>query len=877
MPGSHRFRVRRQAVTFICVGLLLGLPARMQRNGVELNFPFFTICSCNFLPQARTLFDSVRATKTESDFIIFIVDGKRDYITSESIGCRIIYVDDIGIPNYNYMKFIYTITELNTAVKPYCFRFLFAAMGQNSAVYLDPDVVLLRPLEHVERAFADGANLVLTPHISAPIEDDFRPSEMDLIRAGIYNLGFVAIRNAPETRKFLSWWGKRLQRDCIFDLTDGYHVDQKFIDLAPGFIENTKILRHPGYNLAYWNVAQRRLTNDGNQLLADGVPVHFVHFSGVDFANPKALSRHQNRLTSADLGCLKDVYRKYLLDVSRNMSLEGKNLSQESYAYERFLDGRKISNILRRTYREFVSPHPGDFESLFTLNVEFFNARTTAFREFAGLKITKVYDYLWRSRADLRSTYNLHQFGGQCRFLAGSKAFLAKEIPPELIMDVPREALETCDMAEHFPFPITAEAILGVFRPVFVAKHYLHALLHGKERARTRLQRRLDRMITGPDRPFPSSTELKHGVALFGFFRAETGVGEVARRCADVLSHAPEPFSAHLLAAGPVYRENLKFEAMETPWNSFNRAVICANADTIVNLDRLVPEAALAGRQTIGYWNWELPVFPAAYAPAFWRVDEIWTPSMFSCRAIGAATKKPVHVLPIAVPDDLIDKSSARHQLGFDLSDFIVLTIFDLNSHLARKNPIAAVRAFADAFASKRESHPRMVVKLHGAGGRGAEFRELLELCARAGIAVIDDVYDQSKIRLLQASADAFVSLHRSEGYGLNIAECMSLGKPVVVTAFSGNMDFTDDTNSYLIPWKMRQVAPDEYPYGAGQWWSEPDHDAAVSALRSVAEQSTLAAQRGAQARTAILAHCSVAAVSGKISRLLADNSSRDS
>ncbi len=737
----------------------------MHRHGADLNFPIFTICSCNFLPQARTLFEFIQAAKATSHFVIFVVDGKRDYITYESTGCRIIYVDDIGIPNYDYMKFIYTIAELNTAVKPYCFRFLFSAMGQSSAVYLDPDIVLLKSLEHVERAFSDGTELVLTPHISAPIEDDLRPSEMDIIRAGIYNLGFVALRNTAETRQFLGWWGKRLERDCVFDLANGYHVDQKFVDLAPGFVEKTKILRHPGYNLAYWNIAQHRLTNSDNQLLVDGVPVHFVHFSSVDFANPKAFSRHQNRLKSADLGPLKDIFENYLQSVSRNMFLEGNNLSQEPYTYERFLDGRKISPILRRAYRDLVGPHSGNFESLFTLNGALFNARALGLPEFTGLKITKLYDYLWRSRADLQSTYNLHDFGGQCRFLAWGKAFLAQEIPPELITDIPREALDTCDMANPFPFPVTAETIMSVFRPAFVAKHYLHALLHGKERARTRLQRRLERMIAAPERSLPGSTELKHGVALFGFFRAETGVGEVARRCADALAHAREPFTAHLLRAGPPYRENLHFEAADAPWNAFSRAVICANADAVASLDRLVPEAALTGRRTTGYWNWELPVFPAAWAPAFWRIDDIWTPSEFSGRAIGAATRKPVHVVPVAVPEGMIDKSSARQQLGLGLSEFIVLTIFDANSHMARKNPKAAVKAFADAFAARNESRPQMLIKLHGAAGRSPEFRELLAFSAKAGITIIDDVFDRAKIRLLQAAADAFISLHRSEGF----------------------------------------------------------------------------------------------------------------
>ena len=102
----------------------------------------------------------------------------------------------------------------------------------------------------------------------------------------------------------------------------------------------------------------------------------------------------------------------------------------------------------------------------------------------------------------------------------------------------------------------------------------------------------------------------------------------------------------------------------------------------------------------------------------------------------------------------------------------------------------------------------------------------------------------------------------------------MSLGKPVIVTAFSGNMDFTNDGNSYLIPWKMRQVLPHEYPHGEGQWWSEPDHDAAVSAFRSVAEQTTLAGKRGAQARSDILAYCSIAAVSNKMSHLVSESNS---
>ena len=227
--------------------------------------------------------------------------------------------------------------------------------------------------------------------------------------------------------------------------------------------------------------------------------------------------------------------------------------------------------------------------------------------------------------------------------------------------------------------------------------------------------------------------------------------------------------------------------------------------------------------------------------------------------ACEEATSKPVRVIPYVVPPNDIGKEDGRARFGLPADRFVFLVAFDTESYPLRKNPDGAVRAFLDAFPTFSESSPLMVLKFHGKGGRSSALTDLVaELRANPAFRIIDDTLDDDAMRHLQAACDCYVSLHRSEGFGLNIAECMAAGRLAIATDFSGNRDFTFADNSMPIPYAMRAVQRDEYVSGGGQWWAEPNHEAAVEAMRAAV---------GSPARSAALARKAKADMAALFSR----------
>jgi hypothetical protein len=172
--------------------------------------------------------------------------------------------------------------------------------GYDAVVYLDPDIQIHSPLDEVWLAL-ESHNAVLTPHLDQPIEDDKYPSEIDILRTGAYNMGFIGLRRSTETMKFIRWWGKRMEQYCVVDLNGGLFVDQKWMDLLPGLLESTFVLRHPGFNVAYWNIHGRQIQKHGDGYRVNGDPLRFFHFSGYHPRQPERFSKHQNRFELSTL------------------------------------------------------------------------------------------------------------------------------------------------------------------------------------------------------------------------------------------------------------------------------------------------------------------------------------------------------------------------------------------------------------------------------------------------------------------------------------------------------------------------------------------------------------------------------------------------
>lgn len=275
----------------------------------------FTICSRNFLGYSETLYASLKRHHPGATFYLILCD-ESEGLDPHAFPYPIVTMDQLGISNLETMQSRYNITELNTSLKPFAFLYIFDNHPGEEVVYLDPDILIASPMQEIEDLFGGGADCILTPHITEPAEfadmNDYK-----FITYGIYNLGFCALRDTTQTRRLVAWWGRRLERDCVIDLARGIFVDQKWADYFPAFIEKTAVLRHPGYNVAYWNLSQRKLTRTELGWCVNGLPLRFFHFSGNRIEDLETFTRHSGQFNLRNTPLLTDLLTEYREQIYR--------------------------------------------------------------------------------------------------------------------------------------------------------------------------------------------------------------------------------------------------------------------------------------------------------------------------------------------------------------------------------------------------------------------------------------------------------------------------------------------------------------------------------------------------------------------------------
>ncbi|WP_234734315.1 glycosyl transferase [Tellurirhabdus bombi] len=280
----------------------------------------FTICSINYLAQARTLGDSLKQTNPDWQYVIGLVD-KLDgaNLPAELIPpYPMLEVDQIEIEDFAGMCDRYDITELNTAVKPFYIDYFFRNHPEaTQVIYFDPDIIIFQPLTRLSQHLTEY-NMVLTPHICSPVNDWLNPNEMHHLNTGIFNLGFIGLQKTTESQRFVNWWKQRLVYECRIDLCEGLFVDQHWVNFAPIYHEGVWIEKHPGYNAAYWNLHERFFSEEQGVWRVNGeVDLQFFHYSGYGPYKPQDVSKYQNRFTfenRPDIAPLFDLYRQRLLN-----------------------------------------------------------------------------------------------------------------------------------------------------------------------------------------------------------------------------------------------------------------------------------------------------------------------------------------------------------------------------------------------------------------------------------------------------------------------------------------------------------------------------------------------------------------------------------
>lgn len=288
-----------------------------------MTYTAFTLCSNNYLSQAIVLGQSLLRATPKWRYVIGLVDKRDITIDYDKIGFDIVDVDQVGIADLEDMVHRYSVIELDTAVKPYYFKYLFLSRNtEDVVVYLDPDIYVYKPLLELEFVMQKH-DIALIPHCQSAMPlDGCIPTEEDILNTGIYNLGFLAVKKTMNGLNMIHWWADRLMIKAYVNFEKGLFTDQIWQNLVPIYYPNTYIFTHRGYDVAYWNLHERSIDKQGEDWMvsynANLVPLVFFHFSGFNPEKPMILSKYQNRITLTENDTLFQLFEEYAKSLIEN-------------------------------------------------------------------------------------------------------------------------------------------------------------------------------------------------------------------------------------------------------------------------------------------------------------------------------------------------------------------------------------------------------------------------------------------------------------------------------------------------------------------------------------------------------------------------------
>lgn len=856
----------------------------------------FTIVSNNYLHFARTLLRSARQHHPQAKLYCVIVDTDPVPAADRADEFEAIPIGSLPLPDGDDFLFQYTVLELNTAVKPWAIQHLLDK-GHERVFYIDPDILIYQPLREVEALLEQDADIVLTPHLLAPMNDEGYPSELDIRRAGTYNLGFCAVRDTDNTRGFLAWWQGKLRRNCIVDPDRGVFVDQSWVDLAPGLFDNVAILRHPGYNAAYWNLAQRKVTRDpktDDTWRVNGQPLVFFHFSGLNPLEPHKVSIHQNRHT---LDTVDPDVRTLVTDYCRQVVANGiQTYKKLPYGYACYHNGTPISPAERIRFRtsdalrKACSGNPFGRVDLLSPRAEVTagmqagptaeapaahaNAPSVAvFSTLSGRRLERIYRELLGRQPDPDA---IEARLAACGAPAGMlRTALAVGLSAEArgrpgwqhrLLSMAASTRHTPGWAKRW----AVKPLLGRVLPPAAPAWNLSTTDGAPDVAAGTVNDEDAPMAryTPPPRVLDDPLPVPAGINLIGYLAAELGLGEAARSLAKACHAVDVRFSVTDVG---YQTQNLQRDTSVLALASAQRFPIdfmYVNADQVeATVARLRADGRPRASYTIGFWHWEQPQLPRHLLGAFTHLDEVWVPSTFVHDAIAAVSPVPVFKVPHALTVTP-SPGASRGQFGLPAGQQLVLVMYDFQSYQHRKNPQAAIAAYRQAV--RQCPQLGLVIKTINSHHHPAAYAELRDSVRDlTQVHFIDEFLTRQQTWDLQACCDVLLSLHRAEGFGLAPAEMMALGKPVVATGWSANMDFMNADNSMPVRYRLEPLAHDVGAYPAGPLWAEADVEHAAWCLVQLVGDPRLARRLGRQAAHDIRAQLNPAEVGQQIRQRL--------
>lgn len=789
-----------------------------------------TIISSNYLPLARTMVQSYRRYHPDGRMFVLLLDRPNDTDLSGE-PWETVYADELGLGDeLKALRMLYDGYELSMALRPAFVLYLMREKGVEHLAMMDSDLYFTGKLEGADALLKEHA-ISICVSIRKPIpEDGFRPQDNDFILAGSLNGGFIICRKCDETIRTMEWlWGK-LRKSSFYRPYEGFFGDQKWLDLWPSLMDTLGIIKRKEWNVACWNMHERPVTKENGVYRAGGVPMAFFHFSGYRPDEPDVLSMHQNRYDIRALPAVHELAGTYRSELLGNGYDEWK---ERGYGWNSFENGVAVSGAIRRAYEEidgprrFPEPHKAGRSSFFEWLLLPYRRNTP---------LNNLHLSIWRLSLEARVRFP----DPMGKDLSGFAQWILHERKRELGLNpVFTASIRTMPRMRMSPrqYMKTLLALRHVFEPYQQLCRIVKKLI-GKDlydRIKPKRSREFGyeyfRLHLTPKRP--------EGITMVSAMSGENGVAEGARGLVKAFRAAGIP-TEHVDSRTAPGRQDAVSPQRRLHW--YDTTILSGGMLEIRDMMNTTEMTIGPNQRMIAYVPWESQKMEPDIAKGLNTFYEIWTPSEYSANAIRKHLTTPVCVLPYAV-DVRSAAPVARKAAGFRDGTFAMLFAFDFYSEIQRKNPKAAIDAFVKAFGSDPATE-LLIIGTHAADFRH-EADELKSLVgAHKNIRFSPEHRPRAEILGIMQCCNCYLSLHRSEGFGLTIAEAMALGVPTVATDFGGCRDFLTEKTGWPVRYTIARLHSAAGPYPAGTEWAEADTDAAAAALRNIRADEGAAKKR---------------------------------
>lgn len=700
-------------------------------------------------------------------------------------------------------------------------------VGSEAWLHLPASVWVLGNLAPLAALVSERGVLLAQRTSDDPPDDGLEPSREQLARLGRIAPDLIGVDGSPQSRSFLRWWDDRLEAELgKLDGSPRSHDKEDWewllrrLELAPARF-STAVLDDPGCNVSVWNLHAHSLSHTHAGIKVDDQwPLRFMDLAAFEPDHPYRLSEASSRLRLSQMPVVSELSGRYAQkliefgwhDVAGRVRIGG-----------RLADGVVFDETMASMYATAceLGEEFGDLSS--TEGTEAFIAwlrQPIAPWESEGITRYIVHR-LMRERPDVAAAFPDIYRNDSRRFAAWWQTSGRTELPVAEQLLLPAQGASGR----------AASAALGAELP-------------------SARSRRVNPQPPPTRRPI-AAVDSALGVRVTGYLGHTLGLGSAARGYISALAAADIPLSTvsvpldHVQAPVELtadYGRHSYDDVVNEGGHAFD--LICVNADELPSVVERLGEDYFRGPR-IAVWGWETNSIPRRWERAFGLVDEIWVYSRFMAENIGAASPVPV----IALPPPVQAPSRSRGPLRMGVpSGFLFLFIFDYLSTIQRKNPVGLIEAFKRAFAPGEGAH-LLIKTINGPLRPLVEEEVLWSAESRSDVHVIDRSLTVAEKDALMLACDCYVSLHRSEGFGLTLAEAMAIGKPVIGTRYSGNVDFMTDENSFLVDYEITRVGPDCEIYPADGEWAEPDLEQAAELMRRIYDEPDEAARRGSRAR----------------------------